>query len=251
MLGPVEVVVGDREFAPKPRKVHQLLAMLLLRAGRIVPIETLAEELWPEEKPKRARATAQTYVYQLRRMFKEWGVATGGEEVLVTRQSGYVLRIDPEQVDLFVFQRIVQQSRDLLRRHEHDAAAKLLRSALGMWTGSPLSDVACGPTLAAEAIALQEQRRNAQHLWIEAEIEVGGHHELISELRLLIVANPLDETLHGQLMRVLGRSGRRSDALDAFHDLRKDLNDRLGIEPGAELRKLYHELLIADREQQR
>lgn len=248
VLGPVEIHWNGAEIAPTAPKLLQSLAMVVLGAGRVVHTESIIHELWPNGAPKSARTAVQTYICQLRRMFESRGLAQDGDDVLVTKAPGYLLRVDPARVDVFQFQRLRQNGREALDRHRYDAAARAFRAALALWSGPPLANVMCGPRLSAYAVDLQEQRRNTQHLRIQAEMEVGLHRELIGELRSLVAANPLDEGLRGQLMRVLDRSGRRGDALDAYRHLRGALNEELGLEPCTELQQLHYELLSAGRQ---
>ncbi|WP_020670835.1 AfsR/SARP family transcriptional regulator [Amycolatopsis nigrescens] len=243
LLGPLEVVKNGIDYAPSPPKILQLLAMLVIRPGKIVHIDSITHELWANDPPRSVRKTIHTYVHNLRRCIEQNGLAADGEALLVTKSPGYLFRIDPEQVDLFTFQRLHQRGRELLRQHEHLDAARSLRSALDLWAGPPMANVHCGPVLSSYVVELLEQRRSARHLRIEAEIDGGLHRELIGELRSLVASNPLDEGLHGQLIRVLGRSGRRSDAMAAYRRLRARLNNELGVEPCDELQSLHHDLL--------
>jgi DNA-binding SARP family transcriptional activator len=185
-----------------------------------------------------------TYVHHLRRCIERNRLTTtGSEAMLVTKAPGYVLRINPGQVDVSRFQHLHRHGQDLLRRNEYADAARCLRAALDLWAGPPLANVPCGPVLSAYNVELLEQRRRARHLRIEAEISGGLHQDLIGELRSLAAGNPLDEGLHGQLMRALGRSGRRSDAMASYRQLRARLNEELGVEPCDELQLLHRELL--------
>lgn len=243
LLGLLEVVQDGLDHAPTAPKIRQLLAMLLLRPNRVVEVDSIAHELWADQPPRSARTTMQTYVYHLRRMFERHGLAANGDEILLTRTPGYLLRVDPDQIDVVIFQRLCQQGREHLHRKQYEQAAAVLRGALALWSGPPLADVECGPRLSAHVLDLLEQRRNAHHLRIEADIEVGLHRELVGELRLLAATNPLDEGLRAQLIRVLDRSGRRSDALATYRDLRTTLNQELGLEPCAELQRLHRRLL--------
>lgn len=243
LLGPVEIVRDGQDIAPTAPKIRQLVAMLLLRANRIVNTDTIIRELWPDEPPRSVRTTMQTYVYQLRRMIERTGLATDSDDMLQTRAPGYLLAVDPEQIDVFVFQRLVREGRELMVERRFAEAAEALRKALSLWSGPPLANVNCGSRLSAYVVDLQERRRNAYHLRVQAEMEIGGHRELVGELRSLVTANPLDEELHGQLIRVLDRSGRRSEALAVYRNLRGTLREELGLEPSAELRALHMELL--------
>ncbi|SNR31658.1 transcriptional activator domain-containing protein [Haloechinothrix alba] len=153
--------------------------------------------------------------------------------------------VDPARIDVFTFRQLFQEGRDLLERDHYSAAARSLRAALSLWTGPPMANVNCGPVLSSYAVDLQEQRRAAQHLRIQAELQAGSHRELIGELRALVGVEPCEEAMHGQLMRVLSLSGRRSDALATYRKLRTVLNEELGVEPCEELQRLHHELLSA------
>ncbi|SDX62206.1 DNA-binding transcriptional activator of the SARP family [Amycolatopsis xylanica] len=243
VLGPLEVLKDGVDYAPTTPKVLRLLAMLVTRPGKIVHVDSIMHELWANDPPRTVRTTMHTYVHHLRRCIEQNGLADDAESLLVTKPPGYLMRIDPEQVDVFGFQRLHLRGRELLRRREYAGAATAFRSALDLWSGPPLSNVHCGPVLSGYVVELLEQRRSALSLRIEAEIRGGMHLELIGELRTLVAGNPLDESLHGQLMRVLGRSGRRSDAMAFYRQLRARLNDELGVEPCDELQLLHHELL--------
>jgi DNA-binding SARP family transcriptional activator len=245
LLGPLEVVKNGVNYAPSAPKILQLLALLLMRPGKVVHVDSIIAELWADEPPRSVRTTMQTYVYQLRKCIERNALAESGETLLVTRPPGYVLTIDPEQLDVTEFQTLCGQGRESMAGHRHREAARSFRSALGLWTGPALANVQCGALLTAYAVELQEQRRAAHHLRIQADIEAGNHRELIGELKFLVSTNPLDEELHGQLMRVLARSGRRSDAMETYRQLHTRLNAELGVEPCAELRSLHHGLLSA------
>lgn len=243
LLGPVEILKDGVDHAPTAPKVLQLMSLLLLAPGRVVPAGTIVDELWGERPPRSGRTTMQTYVYHLRRCIELHGLAEDAEGMLATRPPGYVLRIAPEQVDVSQFARHHRDGQALLAAGRSAEAAAVLRDALDLWSGPPLANVVCGDVLSRHAVALTEQLRHVRHLWAEAEIASGGHRGLVAELRSLAATDLLDEELHGQLITVLARSGRRSEAMSTYHDLRRRLVDELGIEPSDSLRALHHELL--------
>lgn len=243
VLGPLEARCGDVDLAPSRPKILQLLAMLVIRPRRIVSVDSIVGELWPNEPPRTARTTLNSYVYHLRRRIDRDPATPAGESLLATRAPGYALRIEPAQVDAHVFAALLRQARDLHDQGCHAEAAEACRGALGLCTGPPLANVPCGPLLTAYTMEILEELRTARHLLIEAEIAAGRHRGLIGELRSLIAENPLDEALHGQLMVALGRSGRRSDALAVFRQLRGRLAVELGVEPCDMLQLLHHDLL--------
>ncbi|ANN19778.1 SARP family transcriptional regulator [Amycolatopsis orientalis] len=239
LLGPLELHAGGADRAPTTPKLLQLLAMLLIRPGKTVHVDSLVHELWNDTPPRSVRRTLHTYVHHLRRHLDPDG--DGG--LLVTSPPGYRLDVDPAVVDVSEFGELLCLGRDLLAEGDDAAAAHAFRTALDLWSGPPLANIHCGPTLAAYTVYLLEHRRNARDLWIEAEIRSGRHREMLGVLRSLATANPLDETLHAQLIRALGLSGRRSDALASYQWLRARLDEELGVEPCAELRELHRELL--------
>ncbi len=245
VLGALEILNGDRICTPTAPKLRRVLALLLLCANQVVHIDYLIEELWGEEPPKSAVTQAQTYIYQLRKVFAREKLDEPGRELILTKPPGYVLRVEPEQVDAFVFQRLVWQGRKCLESGDAEAAAQVLRQALSMWAGPALADVTLGRVLAAHVVPLEEQRLRALELRIQADLCLGLHRELIGELRSLVDTHPLNEWFHGQLMTVLSQAGRRSEALQTYQDLRTTLNGELGLEPSPELQRLQHEVLTA------
>lgn len=243
ILGTLEVLRDDVDYAPTTPKILQLLALLVMRPGRMVHMDTIIQELWADDPPRSVRTTMHTYVYHLRRCIDQHGLAADGAEMLSTKAPGYVFHISPEQVDSFTFTRLQQQGQELQRQNRFAEAADTFRAALDLWSGPPLANVHCGPVLSAYTTELLEQRRATLHQRIEADITSGRHRELIGELRSLTTGNPLDEALHAQLMRALGRSGRRSDAMAVYRTLRMRLSQELGVEPCDELQLLHRDLL--------
>ncbi len=242
-LGSLQIWNGHRDCSPKTPKVLQVLALLLVRANRTVRTESLIQELWGEEPPRSALTTIQTYIYQLRRLVEREQLAASGEDMLITRSPGYTLVIQSGQLDLQTFCDLREEGRVHFGHRRFAEASSNLRAALKLWTENPLANVKLGAQLSAHVVDLQEQRRNTLQLAIESEMELGLHRELIAELRSMTAVYPLDEWFHQQLMRVLVRSGRRSDALWVFRNLRSTLGDELGIDPSPETQKLHSELL--------
>jgi len=248
LLGQLTIVKDGVDHAPSAPKLLQLLGLLLLRPGSVVPNTTIVEELWGEDPPRSVRSTMQTYIYHLRRCIERNGLAADAEALLATSPPGYRLAVAETQTDVSLFLDRRRQGQALLSVGRHAEAAQHFRDALDLWSGPPLANVACGPVLSRYVVTLQEQYRNAMHLRIEADIAVGSHRELIGELRSNAAAAALDESVHGQLMRVLARSGRRVEAMTIFRDLRQRLVDELGVEPCAELQALYIGLLAGGPE---
>lgn len=243
-LGSLRVWNGGRDCTPKTPKVLQVLALLLMRANRAVQTESLINELWGDEPPRSALTTIQTYVYQLRRLIEREGLGDGADgNMLITQSPGYILRLRPGQVDLDSFAELRRTGRAHFMRRNFAEASANLRAALALWTENALANVKLGPQLTAHVVDLQEQRRTALQMAIEAELELGMHRELVGELRSTVAQYPLDEWFHQRLMQVLDRCGRRSDALGVYHHLRRTIGDELGIDPSPEIQELHRQLL--------
>jgi DNA-binding SARP family transcriptional activator/tetratricopeptide (TPR) repeat protein len=241
ILGPLEVFDGDRPVVVQAAKLRALLAVLLLRANEHVPIDELIDRLWGDHPPANARRTLQVYVMRLRSLFGD-GTA---RRLIRTRPDGYLLHTDPDSVDLTVFRRTVRQARETADPAER---SRLLREADGLWRGAPLVDVHSAHLSAHVAPGLVEERLGAVELRLAADLELGGHSDVIADLRALVTAHPLRERLWAHLVLALWRSGRQADALAAYQDIRRTLADELGVDPGAELQRAHRTVLAGDEE---
>ncbi|MDH2429620.1 AfsR/SARP family transcriptional regulator [Sphaerisporangium sp. TRM90804] len=244
-LGALEIRTDIRVCTPTAPRVRQILALLLMRANQVVPLDLIIEELWDDSPPKTAVTTVQTYIYRLRTNILRKTMGTAGHAMLPTMAQGYLLRVEHGALDTEVFRRLVTRGRVHLEQGRHDEAAHDLRDALAMWSGPPLANVRLGPLLQTHVALLEEDRLRARELRISADLMLGRHRELIGELRSLVAAHPLNEWLHGQLITALGRAGRRSEALQAYQNLRIILKRELGLEPSAEAERLQAEVLRA------
>jgi DNA-binding SARP family transcriptional activator len=234
LLGPLEALDGDRSIALGGAKQRALLAVLLLHANEVVSSDRLIAELWGERPPATAAKSVQTYVSRLRKEL--------GERRLATRPPGYVLRVDPAELDLARFEALVAEA----RRAPPPAAAEKLRRALALWRGPPLADLAYEPFAQTEIARLEELRVAALEARFDADLAAGGHAGLVAELEATIAAHPLREHMRAQLMLALYRAGRQADALHAYRAARRELSDELGLEPGEELRRLEQAILTHD-----
>ncbi|WP_017572886.1 AfsR/SARP family transcriptional regulator [Nocardiopsis halotolerans] len=234
---------GGHDFTPSAPKVLQVFSMLALRANKLVPTELLIQEIWGDDPPRSARTTIQTYIYQIRKFLARVGPDL--DERLITSVPGYVLHMDEDSIDLHVFESLVDQGRPLYDGRRWGEAAVVFQEALSLWHGCPLSNVKLGPMLDAHVTHLKENYRSVLKMRIHAQMESGVNDDLVAELRSLSLYFPYDEWIHEQLIRVLERSGRRSDAMEAYRYLRSTLNDQLGIDPSPQLERLHMELLGA------
>lgn len=237
VLGLLEVVDGDRPVELRGRKARAVLAMLLQRPGAVVSADRLAEGLWGDDPPPSAAATLQVYVAHLRKAL--------GPAAIQTRTPGYVLAVDPEQVDAVRFERLVRAGRARLGSDPAEARA-LLAEALALWRGPALADVAAEDFARPEAARLEELRLVAQEEQAEADLALGRHAELVPDLRAHVDEHPLRERSWAQLVLALYRAGRQAEALRAAAEVRRVLADELGLEPSPALRRLEAAVLAHD-----
>jgi len=234
ILGPVEADVDGAPAELGPTKQRALLAFMLLRANHVASRDQLIEALWGERPPETAATALHGYVSGLRKAL--------GAERIETRSPGYVLRTVPGEVDLERFERLLADARssDPSRRSD------LLREALGLWRGDPFGDLDSAPFFEDERRRLEELRLVALERRIDADLELGRHGDLVPELEALVRQHPLRERLRGQLMLALYRSGRQAEALQAYREGRRLLDEELGLEPGEDLRRLERAILEQD-----
>ena len=237
LLGPIEVERDGAASALGGQKPRALLAVLALEPGRVVSVDRLVEALWPGDPPETAAHAVQVYVSQLRK-------ALG--PVIATRAPGYILELDPEQVDLHRFSRLAQEGRAALETGDAAAAEVVLREALALWRGPALADFVYEPFAQTQIARLEELRTVVVEERVDADLALGRHAELVAELEALVQAEPLRERPRAQLMLALYRSGRQADALAAYRAARETLVEELGIDPGPELRELEAAILRQD-----
>jgi DNA-binding SARP family transcriptional activator len=235
ILGPLEVEEGGRPIALGGLKQRMLLALLLLTPNRPVSVDRLLAALWGGDPPGAAPNALQYHVSQLRK-----ALADGAP--IVTRGSGYLIQVDPEQLDLLRFERLVAEAESV----DPDRASHLLAEALGLWHGEPLSDLADDVLSQAEAQRLGAARLVALERRIDADLALGRHSQLVPELEALVRTHPLHEGLVGALMRALYGAGRQADALDVYRTTRQTFDTELGIEPSPILRRLERAILRQD-----
>ena len=242
ILGPLEVRLGGSLVPVGGPRQRALLAVLLCHANRVVSRDQLVDELLGDQPAGSAERMLRVQVSRLRKAV----AGGGGPPRVIARPPGYLLRVEPGELDLDVFEQRVAAGRDALSRGDPGRAAVLLRGAESLWRGRPLADLEFEPFARFEIQRLEAQRLLAAEDRIEAELALGQHGALCPELELLVAEHPLRERLRGQLMLALYRSGRQAEALAVFHDTRRVLDAELGIEPGPALRQVHEQVLAAD-----
>lgn len=237
-LGPVEVLSAGSSVnigGPKPKA---LLAALMLEPRQVVSIDRLVDLIWDEDPPQSAVALVHTYVSALRRKF----AAIGEQSALRTRAPGYVLDLDPTDVDIGEFAGILAEARRTEQQADHSAAAQLYQRALGLWRGPAFGGVDA-PFARSRAAVLEEERLAAAEALARCELALGQVSAATTRLTTLTAAHPLREEARGLLMRALSLARRRSDALACYREGRALLIAELGVEPSTALRELHAQIL--------
>lgn len=235
LLGPFEVRAGDRLLEVSASKHRILLAAMLLQVDRPLPVEYLADAIWGKAQPEHPRRAVQLYVTRLRQIIGD----PETEGPISTSVSGYQLDVHPDQVDAWRFREHLDLAARMAEEHDLEAEAAALADALALWRGEPLTGVPSDLLQREVVPRLREQWLRAMDRRLEVELARDRHGNLVGELFTLTAQYPLHEPFWVQLMTALHRSGRRSDALNAFHTARRHLDIELGVDPGPELHRLY------------
>lgn len=238
LLGPVHAQVAGRPVNPGSPQHRLVLAVLALEVNRLVPVDRLVELVWPVSPPRTAEHAVQVAVSRLRQRLG----------IDIARQgTGYVLRADPMTVDVHRFTALVERAR---RETDDRARAALLDAALALWTGPALSGTSGGEqTRDRLCLRLEETRLTTVEDRLDTALRLGEHQRVLAELAALVAEHPARERLVGQHMLALYRSGRAGDALLLYQRTRRLLADDLGLDPGAELRRLELAILRGEVDQ--
>ena len=246
VLGPLAVLASGADGTPTAPKLRKLLALLLVHADQVIPVSSLAKELWDDEPPQSKMTTLQTYILHLRKLLASLNRLSLDEvalRLLVTKPGGYAFHSNAAWLDLHEFEGRFAAGKAAFASGQDAQAARELESALGLWHGPALADVPVGRMLESRIRELHEWRLIALQYLVEAQLRLGMYHEVVPKLAGLTVEHPLHEELHGLYMVSLHLSGRRAQALEVFHHLRHTLVRELGLEPAPHLQDLQRAIL--------
>ncbi|MFI1328780.1 AfsR/SARP family transcriptional regulator [Streptomyces sp. NPDC020845] len=249
ILGPVSLEADGRRIGLGPQQ-RVLLAALVLAGGQAVSKSRLIEMMWTGETPEGAAATLRTHVLNLRRLLEPTRRAGLGFEVLVSAggrsEASYALRLRDGQLDATRFVDLTRDARRAMAHGDAHRALAELDRALALWDGTALGEVSEQDFARPEATRLEELRLTAKEERIDALLTLGRHDEAIGELTVLIGEHRMRERLWSQLILALYRSGRQAEALAAYREIYRILDEELGVEPGRSLRDLHQRVLLAD-----
>jgi DNA-binding SARP family transcriptional activator len=237
ILGPLEVRRDGVPIEVPGTRQRAVLAALLLSANQVVSSERLLDDVWGEDLPSAGATALRVRISQLRRALAPDG------DLIATRSPGYVINLEPRQLDMHSFERLVREGDQALARGDATAAAAPLEEALALWRGPALADFPYAVFAQGPIRRLEELRMSAREQLIGAQLALGDHQRLLAELQELVSEHPLRERLWAHLMLALYRNGRQAEALEAYRRARRTLAEEVGIEPGPELRALEHSIL--------
>ncbi|WP_433240758.1 AfsR/SARP family transcriptional regulator [Streptosporangium sp. CA-135522] len=237
ILGPLEVHRGGEPMEIAGHRLRTLLGLLLLDAGRVVPVDRLVAGVWEDRPPNAVGNALQALISRLR------GALADRRGLVEAGAAGYRLAVDPDLVDAHRFARLTAEGRAALAAGALGDAAATLRSALALWRGPALADLAGNDAVAAAITRFDTLRLAAVEDRVEADLLLGRRAEALAELPALITAHPLRERLRGQLMRALYASGRQVEALACYEEARQVFADELGANPSPELAGLHLSML--------
>ncbi|MFF8377087.1 BTAD domain-containing putative transcriptional regulator [Streptomyces sp. NPDC015661] len=256
ILGGLSVRENGVSITPTAAAPRQLLALLTASADQVVPVTVLTEELWPSGAPRGARHELQAHIAELRGLIAGalrdaepaeprpgWSDRRSADAILVSQPGGYRLDTGGGPNDVWQFERAAGAGYRAMEAGDLSRAALRLGEALALWRGEPYAGVAAGPRLRREIERLETSRLSVLDQWMEAQLGLGRHAELVSELTGLVARYRTNEPLHAHLMVALLRSGQHDEALVVYERLRMNLKGESGMEPSARLRRLQRSVL--------
>jgi DNA-binding SARP family transcriptional activator/tetratricopeptide (TPR) repeat protein len=245
VLGPVTAWDGDQELRVGQPRQQAVLAILAMRANRVISRNELVDAVWGHDAPATAEGGIYTYIAGLRRIIEPGRSTRGQGRVLVSSGTGYVLHLVPGQPDAVAFEQHLGRARQLRKGGDPAGAVSSLDAALGLWRGAAFAGVP-GPFAETERARLAELRSLAAEERADVLLALGRHEEVVPDLTAMVADHPLRERMRGLLMIALYRSGRQVESLRVFADGQRVLADELGIDPGTDLTRIHRQILGLD-----
>jgi DNA-binding SARP family transcriptional activator len=243
VLGPMSVRLGESPVRLRGARHREVLARLLVARGRVVPVDRLIDDLWPQQPPQQALAAVQTFVSQLRRALEPDRAPRAPGRVLVTEPPGYALRLDADAVDAWRLERLVREAGTLLDAGQPAAARDRADAGLALYQGPAFAEFTHAPWARAEADRAEEFRLLAVERRAQAELALGRAPDVTTDLEAHAAEYPLREESWRLLAMAHYASGRQGDALGVLRRARRILREELGVDPGPVLRRLERDVL--------
>ncbi|MEU6350703.1 AfsR/SARP family transcriptional regulator [Streptomyces sp. NPDC047072] len=242
VLGPLEITESGANVPFNGVKQCAALGLLLFRANKIVAVDEFVRTLWPNGAPPTARKILQNAASAIRRLL-DCGEREPGRPELLTHPSGYLLKINPQEIDYFCFIDHITEGQEMFRQARFQDAVLEFRSALSLWRGPALSEILTKGISWPELETLENTVSMAFEYCMDAELACGRDRQLICEIKQFLKGSPTRERVVGQLMIVLYRAGRQVDALETFQRFRCRLREEYGLDPQQWLQELHNAIL--------
>jgi DNA-binding SARP family transcriptional activator len=242
VLGPIEVTAEGQALPLGDRKQRLILALLLLNANQMVPVERLISEVWGTDTPEHPLNTVQVYISNLRNALRS-GDPADQDQLLIAQKPGYRIQVTAEQLDMLQFLTTADRGTRLLDENRYEAAASCLRDALALWRGTALADLVDEPFAQGELAALEEYRLTAIEARVQADLALGRTEQIIGELDRLITDHPYHRRLRGLLMLTLYLVGQQAEVLQIYHIVRSTLLNEIDAGLGPGLREVERAIL--------
>ena len=242
LLGPVRSWTGDAEVDLGTTRQKAVLAVLALAPGQVVPVSRIVGAVWADEPPVNGANVVQKYVAGLRRAMEPDRPARSPGQVITFQDGGYRLATAPDAVDAVALERRAGIAAEALRSGRAEDALIAAEAALATWHGEPLAGLP-GPWFASRRGRLTDVRARIVETWAAAQLALGRPEAAVDELAALLTTQPLRERCGELLVLALHRTGRTTEALQAYRQLRRDLVEQTGLEPSPALRALHQQLL--------
>ena len=204
-----------------------LLGLLLTEPGRSVSLDRIADALWADAPPAEPEASVQAYVSRLRRVLGR---------VVERTPSGYRLVTEPADVDAHRFSALAASAGRRLAAGDPAGALADADAALALWRGPvALEDAGDRPFAAATRDRLDAQRLRCREDRLAALLALGRAAEAVPDAEALVSDAPLAERPWVLLVDALAAAGRTADALARYAEVRRLLDEELGLRPGPAL----------------
>jgi DNA-binding SARP family transcriptional activator/tetratricopeptide (TPR) repeat protein len=242
ILGPAAAWRDNEPVELGSAAQRAVLGLLALSPGAPVHRETVVDVLWTNDPPATAVNMVQAHIGRLRRALDPGRGPREEHGLLVSAGTSYRLRVTPRELDWLLFRQLAGQAREALQAGDAPASCDLYERALQLWRGEALSDA--GPLRGHPRVSVLTERQTAVIIeYAQAACAAGQHRQVLPHVRALAGREPFNETAHAHLMTVLAACGQQGAALQVYHDLRRRLDEQLGVYPGAELSAAYDQVL--------
>ena len=232
LLGGFHLRLESRSLALPARKAQALLAYLALRPGRPHSRESLTALFWGNVGERQARQSLRQTVFRIRKVF-----AAAKNPSFVVQAETIAVNAAAVDVDVASFERLIR------KRSPAALAAAITLYEGPLLDGLRVDEEPFESWLRSERDRLRELIQEALTRLLAQQMKRGPAETAIQTAGRLLALDPLQEGAHRTLMRLFARQGRRAAALRQYQACVAVLRKELGVEPEAETKRVYQEIL--------